>query len=281
MANPARASHLVVACRLLLHAVIIVLLTVLTQIGGLVWLLALALRHVIPWRSRAVFPLLFIALYSVATFVTLLVAPLVGRVALPCFPASDATLAVRSALLCALNRNYVVPEMAQAASAYADHIARVFPGTRTLALDANFPFVTGFPLIPHLSHDDGRKLDLALYYRDAAGDFRNGQTRSPLGYFAFQQPGAGAAQPCADRSRRLTLRWDLEWLQPVFPDWKIEPKRMREGLRWLSSEGARHGIGKVLVEPHISASLGVASSMIRFQGCRAARHDDHIHIELR
>jgi hypothetical protein len=31
-----------------------------------------------------------------------------------------------------------------------------FPGTVTIALDANFPFVNGFPLLPHLSHADGK-----------------------------------------------------------------------------------------------------------------------------
>ncbi len=33
-------------------------------------------------------------------------------------------------------------------------------------LDANFPFMNGFPLLPHLSHDDGEKLDLAFYYKN-------------------------------------------------------------------------------------------------------------------
>ena len=56
---------------------------------------------------------------------------------------------------------------------------------------------------------------------------------------------------------------------------------MREALRWLSNEGQSHGIGKVFVEPHIPASLGISSDVIRFQGCLAARHDDHIHIQLR
>jgi len=266
--------------RLTGHLLAILCLTVLTQIGGVVWLLALLLRRLMPGRGRMTFLLVFVVLYAVATVATRHLAPLAGRIALPCLPASDATLSVRTPVFCALNRNYVTPDMAQAAQAYANHMADAFPGAKTLALDANFPFLAGFPLLPHLSHDDGRKLDLAFYYQDRTGSFRNGETRSPVGYFAFEQPEAGAPQPCASRERWLSLRWDMNWLQGAFPDWRLEPNRMREALRWLSTEGTGKGIGKVFVEPHIAARLGVGSDRIRFQGCRAARHDDHIHIQL-
>ena len=277
----ARASHFAVACRIIRHAAAIVFLTIVTQIGGIVWLVALLLRRFLPSRRPAVFLFLFVALYAAATLVTQQLAPLAGRVALSCFPGKDASLIVRSPFFCVLNRNYVTEELAQAAQAYADHMAQAFPGTKTLALDANFPFFTGFPLIPHLSHDDGRKLDLALYYQDPEGKSRNGETRSPIGYFAFQEPGVNAPQPCEGRPRWLTLRWDMRWLQDAFPDWQIEPQRMHEALLWLSNEGQNHGIGKIFIEPHIPAGLGISNDVIRFQGCRAARHDDHIHIQLR
>lgn len=265
--------------RILRHGFAALLLTLLTQIGGLAWLLALALRWFMPSSHRWVFLILFAGVYTAATLITHQVAPLFGRVSLPCF--TSASLVVRTPFYCALNRNYVAPGLKAAAEAYADHMASSFPGTKTLVLDANFPFVTGFPLMPHLSHDDGRKLDLALYYRDDTGNFRNGETRSPLGYFAFQQPLPNSPQPCANRRRFMTLRWDMNWLQPLFPDWDIESTRMTEALQWLSTEGRNHAIEKVFVEPHIPARLGVSSDIIRFQGCSAARHDDHIHIQVR
>ncbi|MGV3550531.1 hypothetical protein [Rhizobium sp.] len=266
--------------RLIGHVLAVFCLTLLTQIGGLVWLLALALRRFLPWRRRSAFLLLFVGLYAAATVATWHLAPLAGRVALACYPGSDANLTVGSPILCALNRTYVTPDLAEVAQAYADHMAQKFPGTKTLALDANFPFVTGFPLMPHLSHDDGRKLDLAFYYQDAEGKFRNGETRSPLGYFAFEQPEAVSPLLCA-KSRWLSLRWDLAWLQPIFPDWRPEPARMREALRWLSSDGRALGIERIFVEPHIAGRYGAGGGIVRFQGCRAARHDDHIHIQVR
>jgi hypothetical protein len=39
-------------------------------------------------------------------------------------------------------------------------------------------------------------------------------------------------------------------------------------------------IGKILLEPHLRDRLGLTSSKIRFQGCNAARHDDHLHLQL-
>jgi hypothetical protein len=174
----------------------------------------------------------------------------------------------------------VTLKLKSAAEAYAAHMAEKFPGTRTLALDSNFPLFTGFPLLPHLSHDDGRKLDLAYYYVDAGGEFRNAETRSPIGYFVFEQPDAGSPQPCLDRRRWLSLRWDLAWLQPLFRDWKPEPRRMREALRWLSAEGRSVGIEKIFIEPHLATRFGAVGGIVRFQGCRAARHDDHIHIQV-
>ena len=40
-------------------------------------------------------------------------------------------------------------------------------------------------------------------------------------------------------------------------------------------------IGKIFLAPHLAAKFGAGTSKIRFQGCAAARHDDHIHIQLR
>nr|WP_261337459.1 hypothetical protein [Rhizobium leguminosarum] len=49
----------------------------------------------------------------------------------------------------------------------------------------------------------------------------------------------------------------------------------------MTSEGVtRFGLQKIFIEPHLKNALGIADSHIRFQGCRAARHDDHIHIQV-
>jgi murein endopeptidase len=37
---------------------------------------------------------------------------------------------------------------------------------------------------------------------------------------------------------------------------------------------------KIFVEPPLATRFNLSDPKIRFQGCRAARHDDHIHIQL-
>ena len=190
------------------------------------------------------------------------------------------TLKSAASLLCVLNRHYVAPRLKAMAEALAADVTRVYPGAITLTLDGSFPFVDGFPLPPHLSHDDGLKLDLAYYYRGSDGAYAPGRTRSPLGYFAFEQPQTSDPQPCAGRADIITLRWDLPWLQRLFPQMELDEERTAHALRWLVEAGPTYGVSRVLIEPHVAARLGVTGPILRFQGCRAARHDDHLHVEV-
>ncbi len=266
--------------RVVLHAVIFVILTTLTQIGGLVWLAAMVLVRIAGIDGPLAKLIALVLLYAGTTIAAAYAAPLLGRVPLSCFNKADGRLAVQSPLFCALNRNYVTPQTHHAVEAFAAHMAKAYPGTKTLVFDANFPFIDGFPLLPHLSHDDGRKLDIAFYY-ERGGTYRPGETRSPVGYFAFEQPRPGDPQPCAGRNDWPTLRWDFNFLQPLFPDYGIDEARTAEALRWLTSQGERFGVEKIFVEPHIASRLGIVHERIRFQGCRAARHDDHVHFQVK
>jgi hypothetical protein len=244
--------------RLALHLLLILTLTALSQLGGLAWLIALLFRH----RLLA-FALAYAALWAGA----MVAAPLFGREALPCF---GAPLRSQSVLYCALNRTYVTPELQAVAYDLALDMDARFPGTVTLTLDAGFPFGP-LPLLPHLSHRDGQKLDLAFWYKDANGLYLPRQTRSPIGYFAFEDG------PTECPSAGPTLRWDLAWLQPAFPDWELEPERTRYAVEHLAADPR---VGRMFLEPYLVARLGLLSPKLRFQGCRAARHDDHLHLEL-
>lgn len=246
--------------RLAGHGALAVVLSALSLSGGLAWLLS----RLLPRRRW----LGFLGIYALLWGALWLVAPLAGRVALPCLPGQ--VLHSQSLLYCALNRHYVTPELRDLAQDLAEGLARDFPGTELLTLDAGFP-LTGLPLLPHLSHHDGEKLDLALFYRDAQGRYLPGRTRSVLGYFAFE-PGPDA---CAGRAG--PLRWDLAALQPLWPDWSVDAPRLRALMRRLLADPR---LGKLFLEPHLAHRLGVSGGKLRFQGCNAARHDDHIHLQL-
>ncbi|KAF5887713.1 MULTISPECIES: hypothetical protein [Rhizobium] len=267
--------------RFALHALIVLILTLLTQIGGIAYLVALAASRAWGLRRFLAKLAIFLLCYAGATFAAGLAAPIFGRVRLSCVAGATDRLVVRSPIYCLLNRNYVTPELRDLAKALAAHMDKEFPGTVTVALDANFPFMNGFPLLPHLSHADGKKLDFAYYYKNEDGAFLNGATRSPIGYFAFEQPAPGDERPCEGRNDWLTTRWDFDALQPLFPAYWIEEQRTSAAIGWLTSEGVtRFGLQKIFIEPHLKNALGIADSHIRFQGCRAARHDDHIHIQV-
>ncbi|WP_341365502.1 hypothetical protein [Yoonia sp. BS5-3] len=255
------------------HGLIIIALTVLTQIGGIAWALALALRMIF---GRLV--LIFAILYLCLTVIAHYTAPLAGRVALPCLDAGPAQIAVLNPLYCALNRNYVSPEMKSHVDALSAHMHEVFPGTRTRALDASFPFLDGFAMLPHLSHDSGDQLDLAFYYTGEDGEYQLGKAKSPIGYWGFEQPRPGDPQPCAANTG-ISMRWDMDALQPYLRDWPLDEARTAEALRWLANnpQGSDY---KIFVEPHLVTRLGLSGDALRFQGCRAARHDDHLHLEF-
>jgi hypothetical protein len=243
----------------LLHLCIVVLLTLLTQLGGIAWLFGLMFRR--SW-------LVFIAVYTALSLSAVVIAPHFGRVPLSCF--ADGSLQMHSMTFCVLNRNYMTPAMRAVANDLSAHMDTHHPGAVTLVLDGSFPFLDGFPLLPHLSHTDGRKLDIAFWYQQN-GVYVPGATRSPIGYFAFED-GPSDCPPAM-----LTLRWTLAWLQPLWRDYELDRRRTQDALSWLGHDPR---VAKVFVEPHLKQSLGINLPNMRFQGCRAARHDDHIHFQI-
>ena len=248
--------------RLLGHGVIVVVLTVLSQLGGLAWFLALVLAR---RRGWLVFVVAFLAFHGGFSASARVVAPIYGRVAIPC---SGEGAVAHSWMFCALNRTYVTPELARVLDDLAAHIDNLYPGRRVRVLDAGFPFGEGFPLLPHLSHDDGRKADLAFWYEGEA-------TRSPIGYWAFEEPAPSAAV-CASTTW-WSMRWNMAWLQPWMGAAALDEEVTREAIVWLKA--VLPG-GRIFLEPYLARRLRVTGDPVGFQGCRAARHDDHIHIQL-
>lgn len=270
----------------LLGLLLFVALTLLTQVGGIVfavcWLMSRFLSPLSGWWRAAINGALFAGLYAVLSiFVVPPLAALGGRVPLPCSATADRPFAAAHPMFCWLNRHYVDARFTTLMDDLSRDMTRQYPGTVTLFLDANLPFINGFPLLPHLSHGDGRKLDIANYYRGADGAYLPGQTRSPIGYWAFEQPVTGDTPSPCRADAWLTTRWDMRFLQGLFPDRPLDPERTRAALRWLTIEGQRAGIERIFIEPYLAARLGVSSPLLGFQGCRAARHDDHIHIQIK
>ena len=257
----------------LCHAFIVIGLTLLTQIGGVAYVVALlATRRWhnaedLRWRRTAYLTTAIVLIYAGASIA--IVPPLAGL-----FDRERAACASTTLVGCVFNRTYLKRKPLALMTALDQAMASRFPGSGVTILDGSFPFLDGFPLPPHLSHHDGRKVDLAYFYRDASEIARG--SPSPIGYFHFQQPRPGDREPCAGRF--TPLRWDFAWLQPEEPVWVLDDERTRAMILWLK---ARPEVTRIFIEPHLADRLGVGGGKVRFQGCQAARHDDHLHVEVR
>jgi hypothetical protein len=209
-----------------------ILVTLVTQVGGLAfaltWIVSCALSERVRGLKRAAVQIaLFVCGYVVLhSFVVPPLAAMGGRVPLPCAAESGRPFAAAHPLYCWLDRHYVDVRLVTLMTDLSRDVERAHPGTVTLFLDANLPFLNGFPLLPHLSHDDGRKLDIAYYYAAPGGSYLPGQTRSPIGYWGFEQPTATDRSMCP-RGSWLTLRWDMTALQELLPAMPLEPERTR------------------------------------------------------
>lgn len=271
--------------RILALSLAVVFLTLLTQIGGLVLCVVVASVSVAGRRlSRrrllvriAAPPAIFAVVYTAASLAVAPLAGLAGRAPLPCLFAGESAYNSLTIWTCLLNRHYATREARDALDSTARRLSAEFPGRRIAYLDAGFPLFDWFPMLPHLSHRDGRKIDLALLFVDPQDNRpAPGRALSPIGYWGYVRPGPGAALPCA--GRRSWLRWDFDWLQPLLPDLRLDEAATASLLETLMDSPS---VARVLMERHLADRLGVANARIRFQGCRAARHDDHIHVAFR
>jgi hypothetical protein len=271
--------------RILTHVLVFIILTMLTQVGGLIYLLSrrthpLILRKV----TRPALQLLtklgaFITIYifSVLVIIPLLARPF-GRVPLPVF--RNGHLQPLRIITCLMNRHYVRPAMKKAALDIATKMNRFHPGATVNYLDGGFPFFNSFPMLPHLSHNDGKKLDLSFLYLDKSSGEPSADAPSIIGYGVCEAPRPGEINT-AESCREQGYRW-YDVLQRVTPqgnkkNYVFDSLRTKALLTIITFHPDIH---KVFIEPHLQTRLKLDSGKIRFHGCNAVRHDDHIHIQL-
>lgn len=271
--------------KLILTVIVFIFLTILTQIGGLIYLVSFSTHNFINKEIsnkiiRSTFKFVsFFTLYSIITFfIVPVIAKPFGRVALPLTQTNN--LKPLNFLSCFLNRNYVVPELKETALDVARQINNKYPGTVVNYLDANFPFINNFPLLPHLSHSDGKKLDIAFCYIDKKTGKTTNNVPSVIGYGISEGPKANevnTANTCAKQGY-----WQYSFMLKIIPqsnksNFTFDSTRTKELVNLFASKSI---IGKIFIEPHLKTRLTLTSNKIRFHGCQAVRHDDHIHVQL-
>jgi hypothetical protein len=269
-----------------LGLLLICLLTALTQVGGVVFLISLLTFRLIDkqlnrrWTRLAAKVFSFAILYLIFVFVVVpWTAKSFGRVQLPVF--ENRHLQPANIWTCLLNRNYVRPQLREITYKVAESMNNKYPGTTINYLDANFPFIDKFPLLPHLSHNDGKKLDLSFQYNDSQTGQMTNDIPSFIGYGICEEPKEGeenTPEYCDKRGY-----WQYNFLHDLISQdnknkFTFDNKRTKELVNNFASSD---GIGRIFIEPHLKTRLGLTNNKIRFHGCHAVRHDDHLHVQLK
>lgn len=249
-------------------------LTAISQIGGLVLLISFWVSNKLKWKVKYKNVLVFMALYIVCTY--LLVPPVArtfGREKI------KVTVNVKPTFILTniLNRNYVSPELNSVLKKTEAKLKGT--GIQIKYLDANFPFINEFPLLPHLSHDDGRKLDVRLIYLDDEGAISN-KKKSVSGYGVFEGPRKGEI----DQPR---ICFNSKYYQYDYPKYltlgsinKELAYSNRHTRILIQAFLSNREVSAVFVEPHLRARLNINDGRMGYHGCYAVRHDDHVHIQI-
>lgn len=273
--------------RILSNIFAVVLLTFLTQVGGLVLLACIPIFNWIRPQIKHTYLrtglncLVFALLYGLVSF--LIVPPLAenfGRVPMP-YNKDSPLVKPHNFITVLANRHYVTPSMRQITEGVANKVSERFKDSVSMRyLDACFPFWDGFPLIPHLTHNDGRKLDIAFYYTQSIDNQPISDSPSWLGYGVSEEPRAGEEnQPdfCREKGE-----WQYSFMRRYIipqnwkPDFRFDAKKNAEMVRLFTASSQ---VRFILIEPHLKARLGFqTNNKVRIPPCNAVRHDDHIHV---
>ncbi|MCU4176695.1 hypothetical protein [Carboxylicivirga sp. N1Y90] len=251
------------------------LLILITQIGGIALIISSLINKY--WNRRFILKsiLLFSTVYLLLTYLLVpILAPLFGRERIR---HSD-KIRPGMYLTVLLNRNYVVPEINEILNDAENQLK----GTEICInyLDANFPFINKFPLPPHLSHNDGKKIDFALVYQDEEGKI-SCKTKSVSGYGVFEEPRKSEPnqiRKCLNNGYYQYSFPKYFTLGEINKDLNFSEKGTALLIKaLLKSKPA----SKIFIEPHLKYRLGLKDNRIRYHGCKSVRHDDHIHVQVK
>lgn len=262
----------------LFHGFIFLLLTALSQIGGFIWIFTIILWSSIRYRSAFWIPFgkisTFIFFYILISWT--LVPALSNKVPLP--KKTHKTLAPFNQLTVILNRHYVQPEVYNALISASENFKGQFPNSKIYYLDASFPFTNWFPIPPHVTHGNGKKIDLAFYFLNEEGNYVKAEGPSAVGYGVMEGPLPGEFDQISACERTLYSYPDF-----LVPDWKkdqysLDILRTKAMVESLIQEAS---VERFFLEQHLQDRLEVQDPRFRFQGCKSVRHDDHIHVDFK
>ncbi len=253
--------------------IVFLLLTLLTQFGGVVYLINGYLFKKWNFLNKL---FSFAMLYTLALFIVVpLLAKLVDRVPLPAH--NSEYIGPANYMTIALGRNYVKSDLYQAIINAAVKFGDKHPDAKITYLDAGFALSKYIPMYPHKSHNTGKSLDLGFIYKNAEGDVMKGSP-SWTGYGIFTKEKLTKRQKKCLEENSLYDFTKYFGLGIGKGEYKLEGRLTQDLIKTIHREAK---IKQIFIEPYLKASLGLSRfGKIKFHGCDAVRHDDHFHIEI-
>lgn len=268
-----------------IHTIIFVVLTVLTQVGGIIYISILPLFNFIKSKKLKRYyslPLKIVSFITAYTLISFLIVPpfakLFGRTPLPI---GSETLKPTNISTVICNRHYVKSTLKELLVVNSIEVSKKHSGTITYYLDANFPFFNGFPLLPHLSHNDGKKVDLAFYYHKKGSNVQKHGSPSPIGY-------GKSVKPKSTEINTATFCTKQGYWQYNIIDRLVSPFK-RKGYYFDEKKTSyliqlftkNNEVEKIFIEPFLVKRLKLKSPKMKFHRCHAVTHADHIHLQIK
>jgi hypothetical protein len=270
-----------------------VILTALSQVGGLILLLWLLLyqffkkRFKNAWVRRGVHVGGFVVFYLFFMFV--IIPPLAriqDRVPLPM--SKSGALVPVTYWTAIFGRNYIKSEGRAKLETIAEAYVKKHPDLKVKYMDCNYPFrinITGKKnvwilegLLPHITHD-GTKADIALVYNDKNGLSSN-LTPTAFGYGSSVDPlPTETCKPCKCEKEN----WQYSFMYQNLPRSSYQLNSLESAN--LIDEFINYGIKQLILEPHLIQRFRKHSKRIKsyrfgIAQCSSVRHDDHFHVTL-
>ena len=273
---------------------IFILLTILSQVGGIILLLWILIFRYFktkltkPWARRTINAFGFMVFYMIFNLLIIpFLAGLGGKARLPM--SKSGNLVPVTYWTAIFMRNYIKESGKEKLLKIADEFAQKHPGLKVKYMDCNYPFyictptipkgyiskkpLVTFPLteglIPHITHM-GDKADIALVYNDENGEPSN-LTPTAIGY-------GSSVDPFPNETPIACNTWKYSLMYRTLPN--SNNGLSKDLSRELILTFRKYLSTKIFFEKHLVERFNLKGNFSN-AGCNSARHDDHFHVQFK
>lgn len=258
------------------HLIMIILLTAISQVGGLIWFVVFFGFLIIRFKTPFLVKLTtFAGVYLMSVlFLVPNLAEQFGRKQLP--SDKNGNLIPHNNIYVLLNRNYVTPRLHDELIKVSNKVNSLNPELKMVYMDGSFPFIDGWSIPPHFRHDDGTKIDLTFAYTKNGKQVNHGASFTGYGnYVPHLQGEYNQTKECLSNGN---IQYDFS-KYAAFTKYDQEFDAANTALI-INSLLAIPKARRIFIEPNLKKRMRIYDDRVKFAGCWTVRHDDHLHFQL-